>query len=148
MRILVADDQRFNILAMKHFFSRSFAFKEGDVVFAVDGQAAVKAFKANLKMRDQPDYVPINLVLLDHFMPFLNGLEVVEAIKDLCAKVEQSEITETRLLPKMLIQATICSDAEYVQKALELGVDECVCKPIKQETLAQILLKHGAIVEE
>ena len=47
-RILVADDQRFNIIAIRFHMQKDFGFDENDVIYVHDGAAAVKAYKESL----------------------------------------------------------------------------------------------------
>jgi len=74
-RILVADDVGFSIFAVKFLMSQVFNLDEGVVKYTSDGLQAFEAFKANCSGPSA-----FSLMILDYNMPYLTGLEVVQAV--------------------------------------------------------------------
>ena len=78
----------------------------------------------------------------------MSGLELINSIQkkvNILKRGNESD-DDNGLQPVFVIQATICNDKEFVDKALTQGVDTCLQKPIKKENLAEVLLKHELIV--
>jgi DNA-binding response OmpR family regulator len=110
MRVLVADDDA-DIRELVVFKLESAGF---EVTAVGDGRAALDAALA-----DPPD-----LVVLDHMMPRLTGLEV-------CAELRRSPGTAT--LPVILLTAK-AQEAD-VTRGFELGADDYVVKPFSPREL-------------
>jgi CheY-like chemotaxis protein len=115
-KIVVADDEPLVAVTL-----REILVDEGfEVVTVADGNAAVQAAQA---MR--PD-----LVLTDVMMPKMNGIEAAKAIK--------------RFLPdcRIILLSGQAATGALLKQAHEEGHDfEIVTKPIKPETLLEILRK-------
>lgn len=90
-RILVADDQRFNIIAIRFHMQKDFGFDENDVIYVHDGAAAVKAYKESLAQMNESNFVPIRLILTDYIMPFLNGVQVVKSIAKCYNQIKEQD---------------------------------------------------------
>lgn len=72
-----------------------------------------------------------DIVITDIMMPFLNGLEFIEAI-------QQEDYRP------LLIILTGYDDFDYVHKALTLGAFDYILKPVEQELLCRVLQKAQA----
>jgi len=68
----------------------------------------------------------VDLVVTDHFMPGMNGLEFMEAVRK-----------RTQTLPILLL--TAYADVETYFSALKFGAYEVTCKPISEKTLRAIV---------
>ncbi len=114
-KILVVDDKKLNrrILA-NHLQSGGY----DDIIFAENGSDALKITDA-----EDPD-----LILLDIIMPVLDGYGVLEQLKN---------NEETRMIPVIMVTALDERDAKL--KALEMGADDFVNKPVdSMELLARV----------
>ncbi|QDG52375.1 response regulator [Persicimonas caeni] len=103
--LLVVDDKEMN----RDLLARRLRRRGFEVSTAVDG------FDALEKM-EQQDF---DLILLDIMMPRMNGLEVLEKVR------QTTSVTE---LP--IIMATAKSDSETVVEALQMGANDYVTKPL------------------
>lgn len=123
MRALVADDEPQICELLTRFLSR----RGYAVTTAPDGEAALE------QMRDQrPD-----LFLLDLYLPKLDGLEVLQRIRD--------EALEVGTIWTMTGRA----DDDSVKKSLELGATDVFTKPLNLPHLDWLLqLEHGRIAAE
>ena len=112
-RVLVVDDQPPNIRLLEAILSP----RGYDVQTAQSGQEALEAISRN----------DIDLVLLDIVMPVMDGYEV-------CRRIRAD--ADTAYLPVVMVTA---SGDEQKIKALEVGADDFLSKPINQnELLARV----------
>lgn len=116
-RCLVADDSS----TMRKIILRSLnAVGVTEITEAGDGEEAIKAFGGG----------EFDLVLTDWNMPGKSGLEVVQAIRAMDAKVP-------------IIMVTTEAEKARVMQAIEAGVSDYLVKPFTAETLREKLEKHG-----
>lgn len=113
--LLVEDDQGTRALYKKIIED---ALKNFDVKFAENGYEAIGIYK---------DLLP-TLLITDHDMPLMNGVQLVEAIQ----KKES-----TRTIPIIVISAKLTDD--ITRKYLKLGVDKVITKPVDHEVLIQMI---------
>ena len=117
LRVLVADDDEFNRLVLRHHLPAP----PLNVVMAVNGRAAVEAATA-----EWPD-----VVLLDLEMPVMDGYDAARRLR---------EIERERHRKRVLIVAISSNDEEaIVRRALAAGCDQYLVKPASREILWQIL---------
>lgn len=109
-RVLIVDDDPMTRVLL----ARILSMDGYDVETANDGEAALKSVGARL-----PD-----LILLDVFLPDLNGFQICECLK-------QSE--ETRLVPVVLI--TGMCDREHRIRGIDAGADDFIAKPFDSAEL-------------
>ncbi len=116
-RIVVVDDSR----AILRFYCEVASGAGFDVVSVSDGQQALDYFQ-------QEDAETIDLLLTDMNMPNKDGIELVEAVR---------QIAYFRDLP--ILMATTESDSSQRDVALRAGVSEFISKPFSREVLLQRL---------
>ncbi|MBB6634288.1 response regulator [Cohnella thailandensis] len=121
-RILMVEDQRLNRKLLEHMLRRL----GHDVEIAANGEEALRALEAG----DRYD-----AVLADIHMPVLNGLEMGHRWQEL-----------RRTLPAEEAPALIAVSADprddLEQVCLEAGFSELLRKPIRMESLKQVISRH------
>lgn len=111
-KILVVDDEK-NILLVIKKTLKSSGF---DVYTAEDGTEGL----------DKANEIDPDLILLDIVLPKLNGFMVYEALK---------EDPKTEDIPVVFISAK--SEEQDIKKAEELGAEDYLVKPLKQDKLVE-----------
>ena len=127
MRILIAEDD----FASRKFMLK-FLTKYAEVDVTVDGQEAVSAFELALE-----DGEPYDLVCLDVMMPNMDGLEALEAIRQIEAGYPAS-VKRARI-----IMTTALNEVNQVDKAFQLGCEGYAVKPIDTDKFVVIMDKMG-----
>jgi len=115
-RVLVADDQDINRELMSALLNK---YGLDDIVFAKDGQEAIRKFKKD---------GDIDLVFMDINMPVLSGVGAFKNIRSF-----------NKTTP--IVALTANAMAGDKEKYLEIGFDEYMSKPFRQEELEIILGK-------
>lgn len=128
MRILITEDD---------LSSRKFLYKfmsgYGDCDITVDGMEALDAFLLSL---DSGEYY--DLVCIDIMMPKIDGVKVLQVIRDL---EKQKNIPEKNR--SKIIMTTALNDVELVKSLFEYGCEAYATKPIDVKKLAVVLEKMG-----
>lgn len=112
---LIADDTPLIRSALRNILTRA-AMDVEPIVEACDGEDAVRQAR-----RCHPD-----LVLLDIKMPGMDGLEAASIIRD-------------ELPWAKVVMLTAYDEFCYVHKALKLGVEDYLLKPVRPEKLVELL---------
>ena len=125
-RILITDDEPFNRELLEAYLA------EGDyeLEYAADGQETL----------DKTASFNPDLILLDVMMPKLSGFEV-------CEKLKKDPQTSS----VMILMVTALSDLGDVERAVAVGCDDFLSKPINQlELLIRVenLLKLRSVTSE
>ena len=115
-RLLVVDDSKMNVMVLKALLKHVGDF---DVTTASDGQEALEVLEA-------PDAKPFDLVLTDMWMPRMDGVGLVKAIRANPAHSSMRVIVVT-------------ADVEYQGKYEEMGFDGMLLKPITTDRLVKTL---------
>ena len=124
IRVLLAEDNAINALVARKLLER-----EGCIVTSVTtGGDAVGAMKAALATATAFD-----LILMDIFMPMMDGVEAANAIKALFAPAQAPPI----------VALTANAFAEDRQRYLDLGLDDYLAKPFDRAALRDLLHRHG-----
>ncbi|WP_299458739.1 hybrid sensor histidine kinase/response regulator [uncultured Microscilla sp.] len=111
--ILIVDDQSENIQTITHFLEEA---QQGyELLIASNGKVAFEVAKKTL-----PD-----LIITDWDMPFMNGLELTQAVKT---------NTSTQHIPILLITGVYTS-SEDLKTALDAGAHDYLRKPIQKVEL-------------
>lgn len=106
LKLLYVEDKEETRISTLKFLSHFFY----DIAVALDGKDAVDTF-----FSDKYD-----IILSDINMPVLNGIEMLETIREYDSEVP-------------IIFLSAYSDSEYFLRSIELGVDYFIVKPIEQE---------------
>lgn len=128
MKILIAEDD---------MSSRKFLYKfmssYGDCDITVDGMEALDAF---LMALDEEE--PYQLVCLDIMMPRVDGVKVLQVIRDLEKQKKMPEEKKAKI-----IMTTALNDVELVKSLFEYGCEAYATKPIDIKKLATVMEKMG-----
>lgn len=116
-KLMIADDEALERKALRHFIQKS-KLEIGEILECSNGVDAVKT-----ALLEQPD-----ICILDIKMPGLSGLEAMEQIKAVNKGCK-------------VIFSTAYSYFDYAVKALQAGALDFMVKPVKRETLVQVLNK-------
>lgn len=116
-KILVVDDAKNILLVLKMSLEKA----GYEVVTAKDGISALK--KAQ---KLDPD-----LILLDILIPKMNGFLVFEALKDETSTID---------IPVIFISAK--AEEKDLEKAKNMGAEDFLIKPIKQDQLLETVDKY------
>lgn len=109
-RILVVDDEDWNLRLMEAMLIPL----DYEVILAGDGEEALQ------KVRE----IPPDVILLDVMMPKMDGFEVARRLKG-----EE----ETQIIP--IVMVTALREVEDRVKALEVGADDFLSKPVERTEL-------------
>ncbi len=91
-----------------------------NIHYAANGQDGLELFKKN----------DIDLVISDIMMPVMNGLEMSRKIRE----IDSSAI---------IIITSAFSEVSYFQKAIEIGVDSYILKPVNVKKLLDVIEKSA-----
>ncbi|ALN71202.1 MULTISPECIES: response regulator [unclassified Aureimonas] len=115
IKILIVDDQTTSRLLMRDALQQiGFA----NIPFAKDGEEALKMMMSS----------PAHIVVSDYNMPKLNGLQLLQAIRTYPA---------TRITPFILLTGS--GDREVLQRAIKLGVNNYLPKPVQPAALQKAI---------
>jgi signal transduction histidine kinase/two-component SAPR family response regulator len=120
LRILLCEDNEVNMKVITTILKR-FNF---ELDFAENGQEAVNRFM----------HVKYDFILMDCMMPVMDGYQATTKIREI-----EKERNETN--PILIFALTANVGAEDREKCLELGMDDFIPKPIKRESVEDILNK-------
>lgn len=111
MKILVVDDELDIQPLFQQRYRKEIRNGEMDFVFAHSGEEAIKCL-------EQYEHEAV-IILSDINMPGMSGLELLETIKRKYHKP-----------PPVVMMITAYGDAENYNKAMELGADDFITKPV------------------
>lgn len=124
-RVLLAEDNEINSLLAKRVLEKCGC----EYVAVTNGVEAVELVQRSLA----GERARIDLILMDIFMPQLDGLQAAKAIKDLYASAPQVEAVPP------IVALTANAFAEDRQRYLDAGMDDYLAKPFDKAGLEAIL---------
>jgi Response regulator containing CheY-like receiver, AAA-type ATPase, and DNA-binding domains len=119
-RILVVDDEKDVQILFEQRFRKEIKNGDFDFRFAFSGEEAI-SYLANQEREAV-------LILSDINMPGMSGLELLRILKQ---KFDHT--------PPFIMMITAYGDEESYQKAMELGADDFLTKPVDFSALKEIL---------
>lgn len=123
MKILVAEDNRINQMVIRKTLEKLGC----EVLIADDGRDAISLLKS------EPD---IGLILMDMYMPHLDGIEATKVIR----KMEKEK--GARRIP--IIGFTASTTREDRKLTIDAGCDDVIMKPVQRELLINIIKKWSS----
>ena len=118
-KLLCIDDQPINIQILYQIFSA-----DHDMYMATSGAAALTLC----------DATPPDLILLDWYMPVMNGIDFLPKL---------------RALPEggkpIVVFCTTENDMSHIQQAMAAGANEYVMKPFDEEIITNKLTQVGIL---
>ena len=120
--ILIADDEYVNREILGNILE-----SEYDIIYAEDGLEALKLIKENVDK--------LSLVLLDLIMPKMDGLELLERLRD------DSKLSNIPVI-------VITSDQLSEEKSLSLGAADFIPKPYPRQTVIKARIKRTIVLYE
>jgi CheY-like chemotaxis protein len=124
-RVLLAEDNEINALLAKRVLEKCGC----DYVAVTNGEEAVAAVRRTL----DGEAPAVDLMLMDIFMPQLDGLEATRAIRELYAGR-----TGHRAVPP-IVALTANAFAEDKRRYLDAGMDDYLAKPFDKAGLEAVL---------
>ncbi|KAL4471218.1 hypothetical protein ABPG72_007585 [Tetrahymena utriculariae] len=129
-RILIVDDNQFNVQALKLFLSTYF-YSSIDVAF--DGEQAIEKVQNYLDLNSECGCREYDLIFMDIEMPLLDGFQTsIQIHKILSEKINN---------PKTVIIASSANDEYQESKLKKYKIDYQIEKPVKKKQLEQVLIK-------
>lgn len=128
MKILIAEDD-----ASSRKFLQRFMENYGSCDLTVDGLEALDTF---LMALDEEE--PYDLVCLDIMMPKVDGVKVLQVIKDLEKQRNFTEEMKTKI-----IMTTALNDVKLVNQLFDCGCEAYATKPLDIKKLALVMEKLG-----
>ncbi len=120
--ILIADDEYVNREILGNILE-----SEYDIIYAEDGLETLKLIKENIDK--------LSLVLLDLIMPKMDGLELLERLRD------DSKLSNIPVI-------VITSDQLSEEKSLSLGAADFIPKPYPRQTVIKARIKRTIVLYE
>ena len=117
-RVLVVDDMEVNLMVLVAYLGQIGGV---EVLTASDGVKALEVLKAHA-----PDH--FDLVLTDMWMPNMDGVELVRAIRG------DANLAHLRVV-------VVTADVELSKRVAETGFDDILLKPVTGEKLREVLAK-------
>ena len=111
MKILVVDDERDIKILFEQRFRKEIREKSIDFAFAFSGEEALVCI-------EKYDHEAV-LILSDINMPGMSGLELLDRIKQ-----------KSRTPPPVVMMITAYGDDDNYKRAMELGADDFLTKPV------------------
>eukprot|EP00347_Sterkiella_histriomuscorum_P012315 403369061 len=135
-RVLVADDDPFNLLAIKGLLSQ---LKIDKVEQCYNGQQALEKVLKNQEMTCM-NHRPYDLIIIDNQMPVMNGIEATQRMK----QIEEENKDKIKLGRIVLLTGDehLMTNEEYSQL-----FDDIILKPIDSNILGVLLMQTANFSE-
>lgn len=114
-KILLIDDER----EMEVFLREALEGEDYDLIQFMTGKETLEYLQKN----------KAHLILLDVQLPDMNGLEILEKIR------ENDPVTK-------IVMITAFATVEMAVQAMKMGADDFLCKPVTLDTVRDVVLKQ------
>ena len=132
-KILIVDDEEFNILGMQLLLSK----KNIKADSAKNGEEAIEKIKNDYNRRKFCSCKQYSIIFMDVNMPVINGYEATKVLKNLMRKNE---------IPQIFIIACTAYDSPSEKLNCKLsGMDDYLSKPIQYNQLNDMIDKYFKI---
>ena len=139
-KILIVDDQEYNILSLKVILKSLQLDVALHVEYAMSGSEALKKVTNDVEVTNCYQRCSYNLIFMDCQMPHMDGYETTQKIR---------EYLFQKRLPQPIISAvTGHTEQEYVNKAIESGMNQVLTKPVMVDILIDIVLRVGYSIKK
>jgi CheY-like chemotaxis protein len=129
-KILVVDDDDFNILAVKNIFKQ----KDLTISYAWNGKLAIELIDSEIKSREHC-CKKFLLILMDVNMPVMGGLEASCILK---------KKMQLNIIPWMpIVACTAFVGANDEARCRENGMDDYLTKPLNEKKITKIINQWG-----
>ncbi len=125
MKILIVEDVKASQKILERIVS-----EYGTCTFASDGEEGLKAFIAAKNANE-----PFDLIFLDIMLPQIDGIELLQLIRQ--TEAEQQHVK--------IVMLTSLSDQKTVLKAIKSGCDGYIYKPFVKEDIKKQLTKLSLV---
>jgi len=123
-RLLIVDDDQFNILAMKSLLKKY----EFDIDCAYNGQEAVDKVSYVLKNVEQQPY---DLIFMDCQMPIMDGYEASKVL---------TELMNRKTMPDTpIVACTAFGGKQRIEMCYQAGMKDVINKPLSRTKVEQVL---------
>jgi len=126
-RILIVDDQIFNINALKTIIQHKFGVDPGICDHCLNGEEAYaqikKDYASRLKLEKCFSYT---LILMDCNMPFMDGFECTKKIRNFYFKKRGLGVKQQPIISAVTGHA----EPKYINKCFDYGMNQVLSKPI------------------
>lgn len=123
MKILIAEDDS---KSRNNLFDLLSQYGECDLV--IDGMETMDAYLISLMEND-----PYDLIYLNMFIPKVEGIKILKAIRD----IENQRIKEE--YHSTVIISSLLENIDEAEKIFDIGIDGYIIKPIKSERVLALL---------
>ena len=128
---MLVDDINFNLIALENIIRCHSKIDTSRVCErALSGRNAIDLVEANIH-KNNYERCDFKLMLIDCQMPDIDGYEATEAIRDMLYKYQ---------IPQpIIIAVTGHSEGEFVEKAINTGMNSLFSKPVKTDCIDWII---------
>lgn len=116
IKLMIVDDEQIVREGIKFIIEKNLQDKIQIVAMAKTGREAIELYELK-----RPE-----IILMDIQMPGINGIEAIEAIKDIDSRVK-------------FVIISAYEQFEYAKNAVKLGVNDYILKPINKQRLTEVL---------
>lgn len=127
--LLVEDNPQDSELTVRAFKKNKMA---NNIVTINDGAEAVEYIFCRGKYKDRLASQKPKIILLDLKLPKLNGLEILQMIK---------EDNATKMIPVVIVTSSM--EDPDIKKAYEMGANSYVVKPVDFDSFSEAISKLG-----
>ena len=137
-KIMIVDDEMFNCQIILGFLMVLGVENRQELAdVGLNGEQAVELVKAAIEQKAPLRY---KVILMDCNMPFMDGYEATKVIRKLWS---DAGIARSDQPPILAVTGHV--EKEYVQRALDAGMDKVYSKPLQMKDFAKELMTTGFI---